>query len=403
MTKVLQINTEATGLSTGRITDGIGNVVLAHGWESYITYGRKTGDSTSNMYTIGSKIDFYIHALDSRFFGRSGYSSKNATLKLLDYIKEVKPDVIQLHNLHGYYLNLEILFNYLNNIDIPLVWSFHDLWPITGHCTQFENVSCEKWKTTCHHCPQLNEYPKSIFIDNSKNSHQLKKRLFTKRTQIQIVTSSNWSKNHIEQSYFNGYPIDVIPNGVNTDIFKPKLADTKRSELNLEGKQVLLGVAGVWNNKKGFHDFLKLSELISDKQIIILIGLSTKQINQLPKEIIGIERTTNIEELATYYAMADIFLNLTYADTFPTTNLEALACGTPVITYDTGGSVESVFEEAGKIVAKGDLTGVLNAINELNIKSFEFYTVKCSQLAKEKYDMIKQFNKYHVIYEKLLK
>jgi putative colanic acid biosynthesis glycosyltransferase len=402
MTKVLQINTEATGLSTGRITEGIGNAVLSHGWESFITYGRLTGESNSHMFAIGNKKDFYIHALDSRLLGRTGYSSKNATLQLLEYIKHVQPDIIQLHNLHGYYLNLELLFNYLNNINTPLVWAFHDLWPVTGHCTQFENVGCDKWKTTCHQCPQLNEYPKSILFDRSQKSHQLKKKLFTNRTQLQIITSSKWSKNHIEESYFSKYPIEVIPNGVNTTVFTPKDTINKRKALNLDGKQILLGVAGVWNNKKGLHDFIKLNELISDDQVIILIGLSSKQISQLPKKIIGVERTTNIEELAIFYSMADIFLNLTYADTFPTTNLEALACGTPIITYDTGGSVESVFNDAGKIVAKGNIPELVKAIEELSSKSAKFYQLKCSQLAKEYYDMTKQFNKYHTLYEKLL-
>ena len=403
MTKVLQINTEATGLSTGRITEGIGNAVLSHGWESHITYGRLTGEGNSNMYAIGNKKDFYIHALDSRLLGRTGYSSKNATLKLLEYIKHVQPDIIQLHNLHGYYLNLELLFNYLKSINTPLVWAFHDLWPVTGHCTQFENVACEKWKTTCHDCPQLNEYPKSIFFDHSRSSHQLKKKLFTNRSQLQIVTSSVWSKNHIEESYFSKYPIEVIPNGVNTALFTPKESISKRKELSLEDKQILLGVASVWSNKKGLHDFIKLSGLIKDNQVIILIGLTPKQISQLPENITGIERTSNIQELATFYSMADIFLNLTYADTFPTTNLEALACGTPIITYDTGGSIESVFDETGKIVKKGNLPEILKAIEQLSIKDSKFYKIKCSQLAKKKYDMITQFDKYRIIYENILK
>ena len=294
------------------------------------------------------------------------------------------------------------MFNYLNYVNTPLVWAFHDLWPITGHCTQFENVGCKKWKTNCHHCPQLNEYPKSLFFDNSKHSHKLKKSLFTKRSQLQIVTSSKWSKDQIKESYFSRYPIEVIPNGINIEVFNPKKSETKRYELNLKGKQIILGVAGVWNNKKGLHDFIQLSELISEEQVIVLIGLSATQINQLPKQIIGIERTSNIEELAIYYSMAHVFLNLTYADTFPTTNLEALACGTPIVSYDTGGSVESIFKETGKIVAKGDLVGILKAIKDLNQKPAEYYTLKCTQIAKEHYNMVTQFDKYRKIYEQLL-
>ena len=403
MKKLVQINTEATGLSTGRIAEGIGNAVLSNDWESHICYGRKTGESNSIMYPIGNKIDAYIHALDTRILGRTGASSKKATKDLINYIEKVKPSIIQIHNLHGYYINYKILFDYLNTVSTPVVWSFHDLWPITGHCTQFENVGCEKWKTTCHTCPQLNEYPKSMFFDRSTKSHNLKKALFTRREQLQLVTSSNWSKNRIKESFLKDRPITVIPNGINTEQFHPISNDTKRNELNLQDKYVLLGVAGVWTNKKGLQDFLDLSLRLQKNQIIILIGLNDKQLEGLPNNIIGIKRTANINELAAYYSMADIFLNLTYADTFPTTNLEALGCGTPIITYDTGGSIESVFENAGKVVEKGDLNGVLDAINELSQRDTEFYKNKCTLLAQKKYHMQTQFDKYRKLYDTLLK
>ncbi|MGC1514931.1 MAG: glycosyltransferase [Maribacter sp.] len=284
-----------------------------------------------------------------------------------------------------------------------MVWSFHDLWPITGHCTQFENIGCEKWKTTCHNCPQLGDYPKSLFFDRSTRNHTTKKRLFTQRSQLQLVTSSEWSKKKIAESFLSEFPVEVIANGINTELFYPMPTQGKRKELHLEQAYILLGVAGVWTNTKGLADFLTLSTLLKPDQILILIGLSKKQLVGLPKNIIGLERTANIQELATYYTMADVFLNLTYADTFPTTNLEALGCGTPVITYNTGGSIESVFEHAGKIVEKGDLNGVLDAIASLSQRDSAFYKQTCSALAKAHYHHRTQFDQYRHVYDRLLR
>lgn len=403
MVTLFQINVEVNFSSTGRIAEGIGNLALSESWDSYIAYGRKTAVSNSKIYKVGSDLSVFLHVLQTRFTGKHGEASKTATKKLIDKLDEIRPDIIQLHNLHGYYLNLEFLFEYLRGSGVPIVYSLHDLWSITGHCPQFEHVSCEKWKSTCHSCPLLKDYPKSIFLDRSTRNHQLKKRLMNNIPNLQLVTSSAWSASKIAQSHLSPYPLEIIPNGVDLNVFYPRSSSALKEKLGLSGKFVMLGVTNVWTVLKGYDDFLALASNLRSDEIIMLIGLSKKQIEKLPAGIIGLERTKDVSELADYYAMADVFVNLTYADTFPTTNLEALACGTPLITYNTGGSVESVNPETGFVVEKGNLEELRSAIDAIQEKGSENYSVSCSELAKEEYNKITQFGKYIELYKKILK
>lgn len=402
MIKILQINVEVNYSSTGRIAEGIGEEALKVNWESYIAYGRKVANSISKVIKIGNSVDNFVHVLDTRLTGRHGQSSKSATKSLIKKIDQIQPDLIQLHNLHGYYLNIEVLFKYLSTLKIPIIYSLHDLWPLTGHCPQFEHINCEKWKSTCFQCPQTKEYPKSLVFDRSTKNHLLKKKIFSSIPDVQLVTSSNWSSDKIKQSYLSKYPIEVIPNGIDQSVFYPRKKEDLLNKLNIRNKFVILGVANVWTSLKGLDDFMEFGRRLESDETIVLIGLTKKQIQKLPNGIIGIERTKNVDELAQFYSVANVFVNLTYADTFPTTNLEALACGTPLITYNTGGSVESVTDKTGFIVNQGNLKELRICVNKVKENSDDYYFNDCVRVATQKYNRTKQFKKYIELYSKLI-
>ncbi|NNL02598.1 MAG: glycosyltransferase, partial [Eudoraea sp.] len=350
----------------------------------------------------GNLLYTYYHVLTTRVLDRHCFASKKATKNLIKKIEEISPDLIQLHNLHGYYLNIELLFNFLKSVNIPVVWSLHDAWALTGHCTQFEHIKCMKWKEVCHKCPQSNEYPASYFSDNSRKNHLQKKELFTSVKNLHLITSSAWSADLIAQSFLSDFDITIIPNGVDQEIFKPRQNSEFRINHNIEGKFVVLGVSNVWNSQKGYHDFIKLSSLLDKDTTLVMVGLTEIQLKNLPNNIIGVQRTANTKELAELYSMSDVYVNLTYADTFPTTNLEALSCGTPIITYNTGGSVESVNEHTGYIVEQGEINKVLEKINLIKKSGKNKYQPKCLTYARENYNMIEQYLKYINLYKPLM-
>lgn len=340
------INTVCGIGSTGRICSDLAEVLEQNGNECKIAYGRGVVPEKYKKYAvkIGSDLDVKLHALQTRLFDNTGFGSEKVTQKFINWIKEYNPDVIHLHNLHGYYINIEVLFNYLAEANKPVIWTLHDCWTFTGHCTHYSYVKCDKWKYGCNNCPQKREYPSSLIFDSSKKNWETKRALFTSVKNITFVSPSRWLANQVEQSFLNKYPVEVVPNGIDLTVFKPTPSDFRKKH-NLEGKNIILGVASAWEPRKGLEDFVELSKTLDDSYKIILVGLSEKQKKELPENILGITRTNNVNELAEIYTAADVFFNPTYEDTYPTVNLEAQACGTPVVTYRTGGSVESVPEE----------------------------------------------------------
>jgi len=400
--KLLQINTVINSGSTGRIAEEIGIVALSNGWESYIAYGRNERPSKSTLIKIGSRFDTIIHGLQTRIFDRHGLGSRSASKTLIRQIREIKPDIIHLHNIHGYYLNIEILFDFLVSYNKPVVWTFHDCWPITGHCTNFDFVGCEKWKTSCYECPQKKEYPASLMIDRSGKNFSLKKEIFTSVKNLTIVPVSEWLAQIVKQSFLKDFTLHTIKNGINTSTFHSSNDNLIRVKLNLTQKFIILGVANVWSPRKGLQDFIELSKLLESEYQIILVGLNDSQINKLPKNIIGLSKTESVEELASMYASADVFVNPTWEDSFPTTNLESLACGTPVITYKTGGSPESIDSETGFIIAKGDITGIQKAIYIIKNNSKQRYSSACRLRAIELFNKDDRFREYIKLYESLL-
>ena len=301
---------------------------------------------------IGSKTGVKFNALKARIFDNEGLNAKNATKKFIEWVKAWNPDIIHLHNLHGYYLNINLLFNYLKTCGKKILYTLHDCWTFTGHCAHFMYSKCDRWKFGCKNCPEKKAYPASLLKDNSMYNYLKKRDILCNVLNMTIITPSEWLANLVKQSYLLEYPVKVINNGIDLNVFKPTQSDF-RSKYGLENKKVILGVASVWTDKKGFFDFLKLSRLLDDSYRIVLVGVNEKQKKVLPKNIIGITRTDTLTDLAGIYTAADVFVNLTYEDTYPTVNLEAQACGTPVITYATGGSVESVPSE--NVVPIGDI------------------------------------------------
>lgn len=398
--KVVQVNSVSGYGSTGRIVIDISETLDAHNFENYIIYGRKDSDY-KNSIRLGSNYNVLSHLIKSRVLGKHGFYSKKATEDLVEKLEEIDPDIIHLHNVHGYYLNVEILFNYLAKANKQVVWTLHDCWSFTGHCAYYDYVDCSKWQTKCHSCPQLKEYPKSMFFDRSEESFIDKKQLFNSVENITFVTPSKWLKDELGLSYLKNYPATVINNGIDLTSFKPSKGNFRASH-SLEDKFIILGVASVWERRKGLPYFFELSEMLAEDEVIVLVGLTSKQIEQLPINIIGIERTSSLKELVEIYSTADVFVNPTLEDNFPTTNIEAIACGTPVVTFDTGGSPEIINQKTGLTVTKGDSTGLYKAIKTIKQNTKASYTKACVERASSKYSKDFAFDQYVLLYKQLL-
>ena len=365
MLKLLQINTVANSGSTGRIAEGIGISAMKNGMESFVAYGRWAMPSKSRLIRIGGKLDYLWHGLESRLFDNHGLASRRATKRFLRKVDEIAPDIVHLHNIHGYFLNYPMLFRYLAEKKIPVVWTLHDCWSFTGHCVHFDFCGCDRWKTQCHDCPQKKTYPASFVFDRSAKNYADKKEFFTLPENVTIVPVSCWLADLVASSFLKDYPRKVIYNGIDTDVFRPYDQTEMKAKFGLSGKKVVLGVASVWSPRKGLEDFVKLAALLpAEEYRIVLVGLSEKQKKLLPHGITGLTKTESAEELAQLYSAADVFVNPTWEDNYPTTNLEAISCGTQVVTYRTGGSPESVTEGNGFVVEKGDPEQLASAVRK---------------------------------------
>ena len=399
MLRLLQINVTANWGSHGKIAEQIGKIAMANGWESYIAYGRNKTESESHLIRIGSPIEICLHGIEAKLLGRHGLGSVLGTKMFIKRIRKIKPDVIHLHNVHGYYINYKLLFEFLIEYGRPVIWTLHDCWAFTGRCAHFVDVGCYKWKKGCYDCRFKQIYPNTWIWDHSKSDYQLKRKLFSMLPNLTIVPVSVWLKEFVRNSFLKNQRIEIIHNGTNLNTFAYPLKDEVEN-----AKFTILGVSNLWTENKGLNDFIALRKCLpEDKYDIVMVGLNDKQLNALSKGIKGIKRTNSVQELVKLYASADVFWNPTYVDNFPTVNIEALACGTPVITYKTGGSPEAINENTGFVVDQGDLKGVLAAIDTIKIKGKKFYSPKCRQRAEEKFDMVKQFQKYIDLYNEVLR
>lgn len=392
--KVFQINSVCGVGSTGRIVCDIKQTLEANGDNCQIAYGRGFYNDPDCL-KIESDLVFKAHVFFSRITDRQGFYSTSATKRLMHSIQHFNPDIIHLHNLHGYYLDIRVLFEFLKNYGKPVVWTLHDCWAFTGHCAYFSFVNCDKWKTGCGGCPQKNAYPASFLLDDSKKSYSEKKRLFTGVNNLHIVTPSDWLNGLVKESFLGDFSIHTINNGIDLSVFRPVESSFKEKH-NLRGKKIVLGIANIWEKRKGLDDFIELSKILPNNIKIVLVGLTEKQIAALPSNIVGITRTANINELVELYSAADIFVNPTKEDNFPTVNIEAIACGTPVITYNTGGSGEMLNEKCGIVVLTGDVRALAKAIQDIDLNSDD-----CVNHAKN-FEKNKQYNVYMELYKNIL-
>ncbi len=393
---LLQINASANWGSTGKIAEQIGQCAISNGWCSYIAYGRCMNPSNSMLIPIGCKISPYFHYVEQRIFDNEGRCSRFETKRLIKQIEAIKPDIVHLHNIHDHYLNYIKLFEYLNNTNIKVVWTFHDCWAMTGHCMHFVTKNCNRWKTGCYDCPMKGEYPKAL-LDRSRYNWELKKQLFSKNKNLTIVACSNWIANFVKESYLKDKYIEVIHNGCDINTFYPH-------EKIKSDKFRIIAVSNLWYPNKGELDIYKLRSMLPrDEYEIIMVGLSPNQVMNLPDGIKGVQRTQNTQELAQLYSNADVLINPTYEDNFPSVNIEALACGTPIITYRTGGSPEAIDEHTGAVIEQGDIVTFCEKIKEFNVSKFkQRNSDNCRKRAVDKFNKDKCFEKYIDLYKRIL-
>ena len=415
MGKLLYISGSVNFGAPGRIVEQLGLLAQQHGYEVLVAHSTRNENPTQlPHFAMTTKCDEVMHAIGAKFLDLHGLLSTAQTRELVERIKDYQPDIIHLHNIHGYFCNFKVLFEYLDSVDTPVVWTLHDCWPFTGRCFHFVGVDCYKWKTGCYDCKAEPGYTVSKYYDRSRELYALKKRLFSSVKNLTLVPVSDWQAAFLKDSFLKDCNVHTIHNGVDIEKFRPMNGNRLRDKHRLDGKFVILGVASPWNTRKGLDDFYRLRTMLSDEFAIVMVGLTPKQIEKLPDGIIGIARTESQQELAEYYSMADVFVNLTYLDTFPTTNLEALACGTPVVTYRTGGSPEAICDTAcekvekagaeyyptGMVVEQGDVEGMIHCVREL--KSRPISAAVCRQRAVEHFDKDKCFEEYIKLYENLL-
>lgn len=383
--KLVQINT-VCNTSTGRIMHAIQKKASEQGFETLSFVGRRKVFTDLPCEKYGNPISFWVHVAINTIFDRQGYGSWYATKRLIKRLKKEQPDIIHLHNLHGYYLNLPILFDYLKReFKGQLFWTFHDCWPFTGHCAYFTMAGCDKWKEQCENCQNKKNYPVSLLLDASKRNYKDKKNLFCNLENLTILTPSCFMEKLIKNSFMKAYTIKVIPNGIDLKEFSYRINENIYKKYKIPyDKKILLGVANVWDKRKGLEDFLGLAREVHGEYKIVLVGLNKWQIKGLPTNIVGVERTENIEELVNLYSIADIFINPSLEESFSMVTVEALACGTPVIVLDTSAVKELVTAENGIVLSSHEISDYLSAIEK--IESMKLKRAQVALTAKP-YDM----------------
>ena len=396
--RIFQLNTYCGVKSTGRIAAEIAKLVAADGGEARIGYGVPgiSEDSRPFAVRVGSPIERKLHAVMRKLIDAEGYGSWFATKALIREMKNFQPDLVHFHNLHGCYLHLPLLFRYLSAADLPVVWTLHDCWPFTGHCAYHDFSGCTRWMSECHHCPSQKNYPVCIGLDGSRRNHRMKKKTFASLSKLTFAAPCEWMGDQLRLSFLGQYPVRTIPNGVNLHVFKPVENDL-RSIHHLNDKKICLSVASEWDARKGLDYLCKAAARLKD-HCFVVIGLTSEQIAKLPDGMIGIQSTSDVHELAAWYSTADCLVNPTLEDNMPMVNLEALACGTPVVVFETGGCPEAVNASCGIVVSKGDLDGLCAAVQKA--ASGVFSRDDCIRRASM-FDCEQTFQAYLSLYKEL--
>lgn len=394
--KILTVNVVCGIRSTGRICTDIADILISSGHECKIAYGREYVPEKYRpiSYRVGNKSGVYCNILMARAFDNEGFNATRATRKFIRWIKEYDPDVIHLHNIHGYYINIDELFKYLKTCGKRIIWTLHDCWAFTGHCSYFSDAGCEQWRTHCHECKRGYEYPNTVFKAKVYRNFESKKEIFTGVPNLTLVTPSNWLAGIVKESFLRDYETLVIPNGIDLNQFKPTESNFRKT-FHLEDKKIVLGVATAWADKKGLAEFCKLSEVLDDRYKVVLVGLTKSQINKLPPKVLAIERTNNVKELAEIYTAADVFLNPSREETMGLTTVEAMACGTPVVVSNLTAVPEVVRDCGGVVLDNIEIDTIVDGIERVLSREYPD-TVRNAY----EYEKMKQYNKYIELYER---
>lgn len=393
--KVLFVNLVYGAGSTGKIIADIMNLLKKYGNDVKALYGTGACSDNADAVKVSGKLEYYFHNAVSRFTDHAGLYSWAATRKLIREIRAFSPDVIHLHTLHGFYVNYEMLFRFLKEANIPVVWTLHDCWTFTGHCTHFSQVKCVQWQTECRDCKLLYRYPQCYWKGDVRRNFLRKKNAFTGVKNLTITTPSQWLADQVSKSFLQNYPRTIIPNGIDRTIFHPQ-SSSLREKYHLEDKKIVLGVANVWNARKGLPDLLTLAGRLGSDYQVVLIGLIEKQLPDIPSVVLGLLRTANQTELAQWYTAADVFVNPTYEETFGLTTVEAQACGTPAVVYATDGCPETLLTEDSVLVAQGDREALARAVREIAQRG-----VRVDEHAADRLDKERAYEKYVRLYERV--
>lgn len=408
--KIVQINPVLrTNTSTGRIMQEIGALAEKNGWKNYCAYslGR---DGMMNCSTetipIGNRFSTVLYGLATRLADRHGLASTYATRKFVEQLRLIDPDIVHIHNIHGYFLDYRVLFDYLSHSRAKVVWTVHDCWLFTGHCYYYSYVGCNRWQEECHDCPQRGAFPRSIFVDRSRRNFIDKRAAITSVPvdKMTFIPVSEWMKGELGRSFLKNYHMHVIHNGIDTERFKPRLNTAVRAALGISDyKKIILGLASIWSREKGLDDFIAMSRLLADDEVIVLVGVDSDTARRLPASIHTIERTSDVGQLAELYSEATAFVNPTWQDNYPTVNLESISCGTPVVTYRTGGSIESIAEITGsRIVEQGDIQGALAAVRLIASAGRYAFRDVSREFALNNFSKEDRYNNYLELYDELI-
>lgn len=406
MKKLLQINPVVReNTSTGRIMRELGELAQAAGWESYIAYSRaRDGVPThsSKLVPVGNRLDLLLHWLATRLFDAHGLASRCATRQLIRRIREIDPDIVHIHNVHGYFLNYPLLCRFLAERGKPVIWTVHDCWLFTGHCYHYAAAGCDRWQSGCHHCPQKRAFPTSWLLDRSRRNYAVKQETIGGLDNLTLVTVSDWMRREVGKSFLKDKPCRVIHNGIDLEVFRPRANTDIRSRCGIPEGPFVLAVASIWLPEKGLPDLVRLADLLNPDIRLVIVGrMTAEQKATLPGRVIAISRTDDAVALAGLYSEALCLVNPTWQDNYPTVNLEAIACGTPVITYRTGGSVESITPETGFVVQQGDVVSLSACIRYIRKQGESSFIGPCREYALQHFSRTGCFQDYIQLYEDL--
>lgn len=412
---LLEVNTALTGCTTGDLVGSLSRHFSERGWDVTIAYGRRAAGeqpTNLNLLKIGNRLQHYTHALATRLMDMHGLMSKNATKKLCRFIETEKPDIIHLHNIHGYWLNYQILFETLRKHNIPIVWTLHDCWPMTGHCSHFLDVGCTEWKTGCRTscCPAKRNYPSTLGLSRNKDNFSDKKKSYGSLNNMHIITVSDWMNSIARQSMLAGNEIHTIHNGVDMDIFRRMRADEMDCYLPDEvkeidnNKKIVLTAANAWYAAKGYDAIVNYSRRMPRDVVLICVGNCSKISNKLKSiknRIIVLDRVSDPKTMAALFNRADLFFNPSRVESMSMVNVEAIACGTPVATSAVSGMPETVNKEVGTTFDPYNYDEMVEIINrQLTVPTADYAIMR--EFIKTNFEKTKQNNKYLTLFEQLI-